>query len=182
MGAQPFPLPLTGYPAPAGGGLADVLRLRIEADPFNAVATTIFLLAVCHTFVAARFTEAGHRLQARADAAAAAAGRAPAPSVLAELLRFLGEVEVVFGLWGVPLMIAITLAHGWETAAHYLNDTVNFTEPLFVIVIMAIASTRPIVELAENTLRRVARLGRRGAAGRRATRRGRAVAAGGRRP
>jgi hypothetical protein len=159
VGDHPFPLPLSGYPAPVGGGLADVLRLRIDIDPFNAVATTIFLLAVCHTFVAARFTEAAHRRQARADAAAAAAGRAPAPSVMAELLRFLGEVEVVFGLWGVPLMIAITLARGWETAAHYLNDTVNFTEPLFVIVIMAIASTRPIVELAENTLRRVARLG-----------------------
>ena len=103
MGDHPFPLPLSGYPVPVGGGLADVLRLRIDTDPFNAVATTIFLLAVCHTFVAARFTEAAHRLQARADAAAAAAGRAPAPSVVAELLRFLGEVEVVFGLWGVPL-------------------------------------------------------------------------------
>ena len=159
MGDHPFPLPLSGYPVPVGGGLADVLRLRIDTDPFNAVATTIFLLAVCHTFVAARFTEAAHRLQARADAAAAAAGRAPAPSVVAELLRFLGEVEVVFGLWGVPLIIAITLARGWETAAHYFNGTVNFTEPLFVVVIMAIASTRPVVELAENLLRHVARLG-----------------------
>jgi hypothetical protein len=159
VGDHPFPLPLAGYPLPVGGGLVDVLRLRVEIDPFNAVATTIFLLAVCHTFVAARFTEAAHRLQARADATAAAAGRAPAPSVVAELLRFLGEVEVVFGLWVVPLMIALTLAHGWDTATHYLNGTVNYTEPLFVIVIMAIASTRPVVELAENLLRRVARLG-----------------------
>ena len=54
-------------------------------------------------------------------------------------------------------MIALTLAHGWDTATHYLNGTVNFTEPLFVVVIMAIASTRPVVELAENLLRRVAR-------------------------
>jgi len=156
---RPFPLPLADYPAPVGGGLADVLRLRVETDPFNAVATAIFLLAVCHAFVVARFTEAAHRLQARADAAAAAAGRPPAPHVVAELLHFVGEVEVVFGLWAAPLMIAITLARGWETAAHYLNGTVNFTEPLFVIVIMAIASTRPVVELAENMLRRVAGLG-----------------------
>jgi hypothetical protein len=159
VGEHPFPLPLSGYPAAPGGSLADALQLRIEADPFNAVATAIFLLAVCHTFVAARFIEAAHRLQARADATAAAAGRPPAPSVAAELLHFLGEVEVVFGLWVVPLLVAITLARGWETAAHYLNGTVNFTEPLFVIVIMAIASTRPVVEVAENTLRRVAGLG-----------------------
>jgi hypothetical protein len=159
VGEHPFPLPLAGYAEPVGGGLADALRLRIETDPFNAVATAIFLLAVCHTFVAAWFIDAAHRRQGRADPAAAAAGRPPAPSLVAELLHFQGEVEVVFGLWVVPLMIAISLAHGWETAAHYLNGTVNFTEPLFVIVIMAMASTRPVVELAENMLRRVAGLG-----------------------
>ena len=82
------------------------------------------------------------------------------PSVRAELLHFLGEVEVVFGLWIVPLMIAIVMARGWETAVHYLNGGVNFTEPLFVVVIMAMASTRPVVELAERTLRRLANLGR----------------------
>jgi hypothetical protein len=159
LGEHPFPLPLAGYAAPGSGALIDAIRLRVEADPFNAVATAIFLLAVCHTFVAARFTEAAHRLQERADAAATTGGRAPAPNVRAELLHFLGEVEVVFGLWVVPLMIAIALARGWETVTHYLDGTVNFTEPLFVIVIMAIASTRPVVELAENMLRRVAGLG-----------------------
>jgi len=49
--------------------------------------------------------------------------------------------------------------HGWTTAAHYVNNTVNFTEPLFVVVIMALAATRPVVLLAENTLRRLANLG-----------------------
>ena len=154
-----FPLPLSAYASPLSGSLADALRLRIVADPFNAVATIIFLLAVCHTFIAPRFTEAAHALQKRRDAEAAAAGRGALPSTRAELLHFLGEVEVVFGLWVVPLLIAIVAVRGWETAAHYLNGTVNFTEPLFVVVIMAIASTRPIVELAERIMRRVARMG-----------------------
>ena len=61
----------------------------------------------------------------------------------AELLHFLGEVEVVFGLWAIVLLVAITAHLGWETATHYFNDTVNYTEPLFVVVIMALASTRP---------------------------------------
>jgi hypothetical protein len=154
-----FPLPLSAYASPLSGGPVDAWRLRIAADPFNAVATVIFFLAVCHTFVAPRFTEAAHVLQRRKNAEASAAGRPALPSVRAELLHFLGEVEVVFGLWIVPLLIAIVLVRGWETAAHYLNGTVDFTEPLFVVVIMAIASTRPIVELAENILRRVANLG-----------------------
>ena len=51
------------------------------------------------------------------------------------LLHFLGEVEVVFGLWAVVLMVAITAYAGWDTATHYLNSSVNYTEPLFVVVI-----------------------------------------------
>jgi hypothetical protein len=78
---------------------------------------------------------------------------------MAELLHFLGEVEVVFGLWAVVLMVAITAYEGWATATHYLNGTVNYTEPLFVVVIMALASTRPIVTFAETQLRRVANMG-----------------------
>ena len=159
MNGHAFPIPLSAYADPPGSGLLDLLWSRIQAEPFNAVATGIFLLAVCHTFVAPRFAEAAHRRQVRADAAALAAGRMPVPDVAAEILHFFGEIEVVFGLWTVPLLIAIVAARGWDTAAHYLNDGVTFTEPLFVVVIMAIASTRPIVELAEKTLRRVADLG-----------------------
>ena len=51
--SAPFPLPLDAYTAPAGAGLLDILASRIDADPFNAIATTIFLIAVVHTFVAA---------------------------------------------------------------------------------------------------------------------------------
>ena len=155
----PFPLPLAEYAAPSTFGLFDVLAARIEADPFNAIATAIFLLAVVHTFFAARFTDAAHGLQDRRDTEARAAGIAPTPNVAAELLHFLGEIEVIFGLWGVPLVIAIVISRGWTTATHYLNDTVNYTEPMFVVVIMALASTRPIVELAEGALRRVANIG-----------------------
>jgi len=96
---QPFPLPLSAYPSPLSGRLIDALWLRLVADPFNGIATAIFVLAVLHTFVAARFTEAAHHVQERRDAAAVAAGLPPVPSVAAELLHFLGEVEVVFGLW-----------------------------------------------------------------------------------
>jgi hypothetical protein len=140
-------------------GLFEILVSRARAEPLNAVATAIFLLAILHTFAAGWFAALAHRVQHHHDDQARAAGRTPAPSVRAEILHFLGEVEVVFGLWALVLMTAMTVASGWDAAKHYLNDTVNYTEPLFVVVIMALASTRPIVGFAEGSLRRLAGVG-----------------------
>jgi hypothetical protein len=155
-----FPRNLSAYPATPEAPLLDVLQTRIDVDPFNAIATAIFGLAVLHTFVASWFTGLSHRVQHRHDERFAAQGRPPQPSVAAEVLHFLGEIEVVFGLWSLPLLIAILFFRGWDTAKHYVNDTVNYTEPLFVVVIMALASTRPVVTLAETWLRVLARSGR----------------------
>jgi hypothetical protein len=91
--------------------------------------------------------------------AARAQGRPCTPNLWAETLHFLGEVEVVFGLWAVVLLVATTIYAGWEAAKHYVNDSVNYTEPLFVVVIMALASTRPIIGFAESALRHVASIG-----------------------
>ena len=78
----------------------------------------------------------------------------------AEVLHFLGEVEVVFGLWAVLLHGRRFRAYaGWAAASTMSATTVNYTEPLFVVVIMALASTRPIIGFAEAALRRVAAAG-----------------------
>jgi hypothetical protein len=138
-----FPTPLDSYP-PASGSLIATLLTRIDIDPFNAMATAIFAIAIAHTFLAAKFTERAHRMP---------------HGVGQELLHLLGEVEVIFGLWVLPLVVAIAMSRGWETATHYLNDTVIYTEPMFVIVVMALASTRPVITLAESALRRVAMIG-----------------------
>ena len=154
-----FPTPLDAYP-PAAATLFETLSARVHAEPFNAVTTGIFALAILHTFAAARFTAFAHRVQERHAERQRQLGRPPLPSVLGEVLHFLGEVEVVFGLWAIVLFVAVSGWFGWHTAADYFNGTVNYTEPLFVIVIMALASTRPIIGLAERALRVVARMGR----------------------
>ena len=154
-----IPRALESYPSAADQTLAADLAMRIQLEPFNALATGVFVLAIVHTFAAARFTALAQRVQHRHDEEARAHGRAPAPSVRAETLHFLGEVEVVFGLWAVVLL-AVTAAYaGWDAATHYVNGTVNYTEPLFVVVIMALASTRPVIGFAESALRRVAAAG-----------------------
>jgi hypothetical protein len=163
MAADPstvaFPRALSEYPDPAGVPIFQVLADRIELEPFNAIATGVFVLAIIHTFMTARFLALAHHVQHRHDERCREEGRPSSPSVVAEALHFFGEVEVVFGLWVVALLAAMTAFTSWDTATHYLNDTVNFTEPLFVVVIMALASTRPIITFAESVLRRFSALG-----------------------
>jgi hypothetical protein len=154
-----FPRPLTDYAPASGQSLVSVLQARVALEPFNAVATTIFVAAILHTFAAPRMTAMAHALQRRHDASQRSTGGAGTPSLGAEFLHFFGEVEVVFGLWAIVLLLAIAGFAGVETARHYLNDTVNYTEPLFVIVVMALASTRPVVAFAEGSLQRVANVG-----------------------
>lgn len=155
----PLPRALSSYPDQSADPLWQLLLERIRIDPFNAIATAIFLLAIVHTFSAARFTKRAHRVQHAADEGSRDQGTPLKPSVAAEALHFLGEVEVVFGLWAIVLLVAMVGYGGWETATHYFNDSVNYTEPLFVVVVMALAATRPIVTFAESALRRVANVG-----------------------
>jgi hypothetical protein len=154
----PFPLPLSAYP-PASDSLIETLATRVQIQPFNAIATGIFLLAILHTFATARFATLAHTVQHRHDLRAKARWLPSTPSVAAELLHFLGEVEAVFGLWVVVLALAMAIHVGTDATTHYLNEGVNYTEPMFVVVIMALASTRPIIGFAEAAMRRVAGFG-----------------------
>ena len=121
-----IPRALESYPSAADQSLAADLAMRVQIEPFNALATGVFLLAILHTFAAARFAVLAHRVQHRHDEEAQTNGRPSSPSLRAELLHFLGEVEVIFGLWAVVLLLATTAYAGWEAARHYVSDTVNY--------------------------------------------------------
>ena len=120
-GATELPRALTSYPSGPDQTLAATLAERVRIEPFNAIATAIFVLAILHTFSAARFMALAHHVQQRHTAQALARGHAPSPSIAAEMLHFLGEVEVVFGLWAVVLLVAITAYAGWDTATALLQ-------------------------------------------------------------
>jgi hypothetical protein len=57
----------------------------------------------------------------------------------------------------VVLFVTIFFWFGWDHVTGYV-DHVNFAEPLFVVVVMAIAATRPVVKAAETVAGLVARL------------------------
>lgn len=155
------------YRAEHGGtiSLLEQLKIRASADPFNVVATLIFFAAVLHTFMASKFNalahhyEVVHREKMAAVQRVYVEGREPV-SFKATIFHFLGEVEAIFGIWLIPLLITLVFmeADGLATAASYI-DTRNYTEPMFVIIIMAIAASRPVIQFAESCLRTVAKLG-----------------------
>jgi hypothetical protein len=169
-GALNFPPPLQAYAEGDAAGLFETLQHRVAVEPFNLVATGIFALAIAHTFLAAKFMQIAHRwrnehaakLHAEAipgENAARNAGRGSV-SFKAEAMHFLGEVEAIFGIWVVPLLAALAFCKGWPVAEDYMSHRVVFIEPMFVVVIMCIAATRPVLRCAEQSLRLFARLGR----------------------
>jgi len=166
--APEFPRALSSYADPAAGGVWEVIKARAVAEPFNVVATVVFLLAVLHTFATAKIRHWAHvveerhceRLKIRAHARDSDDdGRPDEVSFWGQVLHFLGEVEAVFGIWAVVLAAALIWSKGLDTAAHYIGKTVNYTEPVFIVVIMALASTRPVMRVAEQGLQAVASLG-----------------------
>lgn len=111
-----------------------------EADPLlQKIAAVLFALALLHTFSAKQF----ERLAARSPGHAG-------------LLHLLGEVEVVFGFWAIVL-IALMASLGSGSAALTYAESRNYTEPMFVFVVMVIAASRPILRTVEASIRTLAR-------------------------
>lgn len=148
-----FPPSFESYGDADLSGVGAVLAHRIAQVPFNLVATILFVCAILHTFMATKFMELSEQRH-HAHAAKVVRGELNEKSrdIRAGLYHFLGEVEVIFGLWVVPLVIAIALFYDWGTVVNYVNHGVNLNEAGFVIVIMVLASTRPILKLAEKAI------------------------------
>jgi hypothetical protein len=160
-----FPPPLDSYGDADLPSVLDRLIHRARVEPFNVIGTLIFLGAITHTFMVAGIRRAGHRYEheyARLDAASGERDEATTRELerlrfKSTALHFLGEIEAVFGIWLVPLFLALGAMKGLGTAVAYL-DNVNYNEAVFVTVIMAIAGTRPVILFAEAGLARGARL------------------------
>ncbi len=117
------------------------------------IGTVLFACAVIHTFMVKKFEEISHKY--------------PHGSVGNNFFHFLGEVEAVFGMWAALFLICYSIFNGFVIyddhhnvvggAIKYLNDQ-NYTEPMFVFVIMCMAGTRPVILLAEKMIKTVAKL------------------------
>ncbi|MFZ5510432.1 MAG: putative Na+/H+ antiporter [Pseudomonadota bacterium] len=102
----------------------------VEPNLLQLAAVVLFGIAVLHTFSTRFFAHLAHVQPNHAG-----------------LWHLLGEVEVVFGFWAFVLVLLIFLHEGGHSAVGYLESR-NFTEPMFVFVIMVIAGSRPILHFA----------------------------------
>ncbi|WP_409266096.1 putative Na+/H+ antiporter [Massilia sp. BHUDP2] len=75
----------------------------------------------------------------------------------AGLFHLLGEVEVVFGFWAFVLILAMALLADGATAIAYVESR-QYTEPLFVFVVMVIAASQPVLDAVRDLLALLARL------------------------
>ena len=153
-----FPPDLQSY-NDAGQSIIERLIHRVKVNPFNLVGTLIFLLAIIHTFLASKITAISHHMEHEHEIKKEQ-GLVHRNSVAqgARLLHFVGEVEVVFGLWAMVLILAIVLFFDWATVVKYIGYKVNYVEPLFVVVIMTLASTRPILKISEIVMEKIANM------------------------
>ena len=107
--------------------------------PIQWIAAALFAIALLHTFGAKQFERLSHRHPRHAG-----------------LFHLLGEVEVVFGFWAMVLVLAIALVAGSAPALQYAESR-NYTEPLFVFVVMVIAASRPVLRTVMSLVNAVAR-------------------------
>ena len=103
------------------------------------IATALFALAIIHTFSVPFFARLAHRGGPHAGA-----------------WHLLAEVEAVFGVWAFVLLAIMVLLSGSAAAVEYM-DSRNFTEPLFVFVIMVMAASRPVLALVDDLVAGLAR-------------------------
>ncbi|MDR2628598.1 MAG: putative Na+/H+ antiporter, partial [Puniceicoccales bacterium] len=104
-----FPISLQEYQALEAGknlSLGGILKHRVEVSPFNLIATALFLCAIIHTFFASRFVALSKKIANSNE------GNSPGKHFLATICHFLGEVETVFGLWAIPLLICMAIFFG----------------------------------------------------------------------
>ena len=123
---------------------ADAAGLNPLKGPVEYVATLLFALAILHTFVVKQFAKLAHKY--------------PEGSIMENLFHFLAETEIVFGVWAAVLFFAIVVMKFSIHAAVEYVESLNYTEPKFVLVVMVVAATRPVVNLAETIILFIARL------------------------
>lgn len=112
-------------------------------DVVQYVATGLFAVAIFHTFLVKKFAAIAHRF--------------PEGSVGENFFHLLSEIEVVFGFWAAILIIFIALLISPTVAIEYV-DSRNFTEPIFVFVIMTVCATKPILDIAGRIMGGLAKL------------------------
>jgi len=112
----------------------------MNIDPVELLAASLFALALIHTFAAKQIERLSHRFPRHGG-----------------LFHLMGEVEVVFGFWAIVLVVLMAVLSGGDAALAHVEAR-DYTEPLFVFVVMVIAGSRPILDTVRWAVESIGRL------------------------
>jgi hypothetical protein len=121
---------------------------------FHLIALLLFVAAIVHTLSVRKIHQWARNLEIRQ--APKRTGKRTERSIAVQLLYFLSEVEIIFAAWVIPLFFVMAGFYGFSTALAYIN-TRDFTEPLFVVIILSLAMSRPVVEASAKLIHFLAR-------------------------
>ena len=123
------------------GRHAELKRQHLMQEPaIQYIAAALFAVALLHTFTVKQFERLSHRFPRHAG-----------------MFHLLGEVEVVFGFWAIVLVLSMALVVGGDHALTYAESR-NYTEPLFVFVVMVVAASRPVLMTVMSSVNTIARV------------------------
>ena len=111
----------------------------VHSQLIQTIGAAIFGIALLHTFCAKFFEVLAHKHPRHAG-----------------LLHLLGEVEVVFGFWAFVLIAVMALLTGSTKAIAYA-ESLQYTEPLFVFVVMVVAASRPVLSAVRSLMTAIAK-------------------------
>lgn len=112
----------------------------LNVNFIDLIGATLFFVAIVHTFSTKYFEHLAYTNPRYSG-----------------ILHLLGEIEIVFGFWAMVLVLFMFGIEGKDAAVNYVESR-NFTEPMFVFVIMVIAATRPILQFVQKIVIGLARL------------------------
>ena len=115
-----------------------LIFMKIEL--INIISAVIFFLAIIHTFSTKFFEKLAIKYKNHG-----------------KLFHLLSEVEVVFGFWAAILICFLCINNSFDYTMKYLEEQ-DYTEPLFIFVIMVIAASKPILDLCLYLILQISKL------------------------
>lgn len=117
--------------------------MTFNPSPIEIIATVCFFFAVVHIFSVSGFE--------------ALANKYLHDDPRHDFFHLLAEIETVFGIWAIIFAIIFYITEGFQPMYDYVSGR-NYTEGLFVLVVMVIAATRPVLKAVTGVVMMLARL------------------------
>ena len=112
----------------------------MKIELINIISAAVFFLAIIHTFSIKFFEKLAIKYKNHG-----------------KLFHLLSEVEVVFGFWAAILIIFLCINNSFDYTMKYLEEQ-DYTEPLFIFVIMVIAASKPILDFFLYSILQISKL------------------------